>query len=447
MNTKYLFITSKIRALLVSATLVTAVLLLFVNQVTFAAISADERRLINIQSRYHSYTQGQLCTTTGSSVTPGQTTGTNADHAGKSILSDAQFTAIKENQSFYEAAAQEADIPWQMIAVIHLRETGLKRINPSNGQGIYQFVSGHGGPYPAGAVDDAEFARQTKLVAEFIKGKANANVEQNRSLTTSATPEAIKDTFFSYNGRSSKYAEQAAGLGFSSESQPYEGSPYVMNRADAKRDPATAPAGTWGQVKRDFGPIEYPANNDYGAFVVYGALAGISTTGNCSDAANGTVRQKVVAIAKQELELWKSGELKPSGNDYHKYTGGASGNWCAWFSSWVYNQAGYPLDSNTPEGRVSLVDNIKIIGEKREKFVYHPVGSYTPQPGDLVIQKEGVSHVNIVIAVDGNKLTIIGGNQGYGQGANHFSNSSVTQYILDINDSVNTGFVSPKAEN
>lgn len=54
-----------------------------------------------------------------------------------------------------------------------------------------------------------------------------------------------------------------------------EGSPYVMNRADAKRDPTVEPTksnNTWGQIKVDYGKIEYNANLDYGAYVLYEAL-------------------------------------------------------------------------------------------------------------------------------------------------------------------------------
>ena len=48
-----------------------------------------------------------------------------------------------------------------------------------------------------------------------------------------------------------------------------------MNRADQKRDPTVEPTKsnkTWGQIKKDFSSIEYPANEDYGAFVVYCAI-------------------------------------------------------------------------------------------------------------------------------------------------------------------------------
>lgn len=48
-----------------------------------------------------------------------------------------------------------------------------------------------------------------------------------------------------------------------------------MNRADWLRDPTLEPTKsnrTWGQIKNDGGSVSYPANNDYGAFVVYCAI-------------------------------------------------------------------------------------------------------------------------------------------------------------------------------
>jgi len=365
--------------------------------------------------------------------------GNNLDYAGNPILTAGQLEAIAKNQPTYVASAGKIDIPWQMIAVIHVRETGLKLQNPGNGQGLYQFVTKQGGPYPAGPVSQAEFERQTDIVAKFIKDKAASNVAANRNLTTSATPEAIKDTFFSYNGRSSKYADQAQSLGFDRATQPYEGSPYVMNKADAKRDPNTNPTG-WGQVKRDFGPIEYPANQDYGAFVQYGALTGAGTGCNKT---SGPTRDQVVALATQELEAWGSGTLK-SGEGYKKYSQGREENWCADFVSWLYAQAGYPL-IDTNEGNVPAVATVRKIGEAGGKFKFTNSPDYIPRPGDITILQDGMSHVNIVVGVEGTAVTIIGGNQGAGGGqGSSFDRSSVTKYTYSNPYATGiVGYVSP----
>lgn len=198
------------------------------------------------------------------------------DYKGSEVFSSEQLSAITANQPLYEEAAKEVGMPWQMIAVIHLRESGLRKSNPDNGQGIYQDYERLNGPYPAGDVDDAEFIRQTKWAAAFLKNKAS-----QPDLVASKDEGQIKDAFFGYNGKADVYIQQATSLGFS---EGYEGSPYVMNVADAKRDPAVAGSdGSWGQIKQDGGPIEYPANNDHGAYVMYAALSGSSSAAACPD--------------------------------------------------------------------------------------------------------------------------------------------------------------------
>lgn len=224
-------------------------------------------------------------------------TSTNRGYNGQEVFTQDDLAKIEQNKPFYIVASQENDVPWQLIAVIHKNETSLGRTNPGNGQGIYQFYSGAGGPYPAGPVSDQEFQRQTSFMASRLQQDfVTRNHPQNQGpLKASGTPDnVIKDTLFSYNGRSARYKQQAVSLGFVDDSQGYEGSPYVMNKADAKRDPATAAPGTWGQVKRDGGPIEYPANDIWGAWVQYAALAGIS--GDASASSCGSTNNNSAGI-------------------------------------------------------------------------------------------------------------------------------------------------------
>lgn len=413
---------------------------LVVSQTTFAIDSfyADN----DIQ--FYDPKDTMACSTSNASLSS-----IGTDYKGRTILNDTQKQAIRENQSVYETAANEIDIPWQLLAVVHLRESGLGRENPANGQGIYQFVNKNGGPYPAGLVSEDEFLRQTKLAAQFLKDKAKSgNITVNKNLTKDSPPDTIKDTLFSYNGRAAAYATQAATIGFDSVTQPYEGSPYVMNNADEQRDPDVNKT-TWGQITRDFGDITYPANHGYGAFVIYSALAGIASSSCSGSSVLGTVREKVLKIAAQELKLWQDKQLTGNNKDFEKYTHGKRDNWCAWFVSWVYNEAGYPLNNN-PGGEVSAVATVKSIGEDNGKFEYHDKNNYTPIPGDITVYKNnGKSHVNIVTAVapDG-KVTIIGGNQGYGSGggqATSWRNSLVTTHSFYVKDDAGlSGFVSPK---
>ena len=218
--------------------------------------------------------------------------GKNLDYAGRAILTQGQIAKIAQNQPVYQEAANKVGIPWQMLAVVHLREHGLAVDNPNNltalqrkqggdpySNGAYQNLSNN---LPVGPIDQAEYLRQSIQAAEFLKRKAESNYAGNKELKLDSGPEVIKDTFFSYNGRAPVYEKQAASLGYDANTQGYEGSPYVMNKADEKRDPDVNKTG-WGQVKRDHGPIEYPANKDYGAYVVFAALTG-ATIGECQGA-------------------------------------------------------------------------------------------------------------------------------------------------------------------
>lgn len=432
---------SKQLVMLLSSSMLVLVLTVFTSTILARPVLAvsttnDLTAIINGTPYYDPSATGSSCSvaSAGAAGAPG-----NSDYAGKAIFNDAQLQKIKENQPFYESSAKKSDIPWQMLAVIHMREHGLQRDNPSNGQGIYQFADQHGGPYPTGPVSDSEFQRQTDLAAQFIKG----TVRGSKSLSAD-NPDlnVVKDTFWGYNGRAGVYATQAAALGFDKATQGFEGSPYVMNRADLRRDPTVEPTksnNTWGQVKHDNGPIEYPANSDYGAFVQFAALAGIALSGgSCGGLASGQATDRIVAIAKQELALWKDGTLKP-GTDYHKYSQGRNENWCADFASWVYNQAGVPLKQGGG-GSVGAVDDVRQIGVQRG--TYHDKSGYTPKPGDIVVREgDGSNHVNIVTSVQGNNMHVIGGNQG--GGTSGFDTSKVTEYDDTLGNSDITGYVSP----
>ena len=210
---------------------------------------------------YYSYSRGTTC----QGENDDNVDISNKDYRGLQILTDAQLKLLNDNKPFYQRAAEKSGIPWKMLAAIHYRETKLKRECPPNGDGPYQ-ISGKN--YPEGSLTNDQFQSMTDEAAEFIKGRAG-----NRDLNN---VDNVKYTFFAYNGVADAYKTQALNLSFTqTQANIGEGSPYVMNRADCRRDPTVEPTKsneTWGQIKEDNGPIEYPANKDYGAFVVYCAL-------------------------------------------------------------------------------------------------------------------------------------------------------------------------------
>ncbi|MFZ1243370.1 MAG: hypothetical protein WAQ22_04505 [Candidatus Saccharimonas sp.] len=210
------------------------------------------------------------------------------DYKNSEIFTDADIKAIKQNLPFYQKTAEKEKVPWEMLAVVHYRETHLSRDNHQNGQGIYQDYErgGNGGKdYPPGPVSDEEFQRQTDYAAQILKAKAGDKVDA----LAEGDDDAVKYTFFGYNGRAGAYIRQAKSLGFTDdEAANGEGSPYVMNKADSQRDP-NVNGSKWGQIKSDGGAIVYPANQDHGAFVMYAALKGniASSCGNDGSLASG----------------------------------------------------------------------------------------------------------------------------------------------------------------
>lgn len=226
--------------------------------------------------------------------------------------------------------------------------------------------------------------------------------------------------------------------------------------------PATA-ATTWEVYYPNGLKEEYNGVQDYGAplqkamnFIremggdpmVAGATistAGAScSTGSTTTAVSGPTRDKVVQIAKQELALWESGQKKP-GTDYLEYSKGIATDWCAFFVSWVYDKAGYPVTDNgsyLPQVHGdSPTNGLQTMSLTSSKFEYKPAGSYTPQPGDIAIY---ASHTNLVIEVDGaGGYTSIGGNEGAG-GNGSYTESRVKSNSGTYWASQAEGFVVPK---
>lgn len=204
-------------------------------------------------------------------------TGQKTAHAATTDCSDV-FTplssfvvnGVNANKSAYVQAMNEVGVPWEMLAAIHYRETNFSHTNPSNGQGIFQFVSGEGGPYPTGPVSDDEFYRQLKFMATKLQNdyvwRGSLPRERRKLQPNEQNIVIVKDTLYSYNGRASLYAQQAAQYGYNSALQPYEGSPYVVNRFDC-------PRARMGIFTRDINTID-GIDTRYGTFTIFARLRG-----------------------------------------------------------------------------------------------------------------------------------------------------------------------------
>jgi len=213
------------------------------------------------------------------------------NYAGDEILSQAERDKIAANRPVYEEAARENDMPWQILAVLHYREHSLNVSNPSNGQGIYQLYSYTSGGTnsnafkPAGPVTTEEFLRQTKIAAKLVKERYGPELTANPDSRT------VKKMFFRYNGEAEIYKKQALDMGFTPEQASIgEGSPYVMSRADAKRD-STKGGMSWEMFVGDGVSTTGHNERNFGAYVVYLALGGFtdnSGTSGCSGSQPGT---------------------------------------------------------------------------------------------------------------------------------------------------------------
>lgn len=130
------------------------------------------------------------------------------------------------------------------------------------------------------------------------------------------------------------------------------------------------------------------------------ALSVTATTGS----------KDIVQIAISQLGVKESGG-KDCGPPT-KYTGGKCLPWCAAFTTWVYQQAGY--DSPNIYGAYALYDWF----EKNQ--ITFPRGSGTPQPGDIILFS--YSHIGIVEYYSDGVVHTIEGNTGSKQVARQTHN-------------------------
>ena len=193
----------------------------------------------------------------------------NKLYNGDPVLSEGQLALIEKNKPVYEQSAAKYHIPWQVFAVIHNMETGLNGTrNPNNHQGIYQFYDARNtNRYPPGPITLEEFQKQTDELGQRIV----SNYGRNLNL---ATDDGVKAMWFRYNGRAKLYVDQGRDLGFNNAqaNQLGEGSPYVMNLADANRD--SRHNKNWVECKKDGCKVYSPASTRAGTFVQYKALGG-----------------------------------------------------------------------------------------------------------------------------------------------------------------------------
>ena len=253
------------------------------------ALKESDWDMFDINGIYYFDKDAENCTTSNLSGTIGKL------YDGNEIISKSDLEKISANRQFYERSAARYGFPWQLLATIHYRETSLRRYNPTNGQGIYQLYSYTGGGKNSnaftnfGEVSDSEFQRQTDILAELLQKKYGTGLNLK-------TDDGIKTLLFRYNGTAKSYIAQARTLGYSEqEAARGEGSPYVMNLADANRD--SRKNSNWLMIKTDHGKPS-SANLIPGAFLIFSSLGGSSGISSCSGGGgNLSINQTALNLA------------------------------------------------------------------------------------------------------------------------------------------------------
>ncbi|MTE17334.1 CHAP domain-containing protein [Nocardia sp. CT2-14] len=122
-------------------------------------------------------------------------------------------------------------------------------------------------------------------------------------------------------------------------------------------------------------------------------------------AALSAEQTRIVDVLRQQFD-------EQSGRD--KYSEGIDEPWCADFVSWVMRAAGQPLaNPNSGSWRIPGVYTLEEYFRGQDRFEQGN-SSYTPRVGDVVMYSDSSvfhQHTNIVIAVDSDTITTVGGNE------------------------------------
>src|SRR5436190_23692989 len=148
-------------------------------------------------------------------------------------------------------------------------------------------------------------------------------------------------------------------------------------------------------------PTAAPASSSAFSDALTGAIGSSPTSGAAALApvGGGDAGSRMVQIAKGEIG---QAEQPPGSNnsariaDYRSATQGAMAGapWCAYFASWVANQAGVPLgDQGQGFGSVDQL----YAWAQRNGRAYTAGSGQQPKPGDLVVFHEHVGLVESVL--------------------------------------------------
>lgn len=337
-------------------------------------------------------------------IVPEPYNGAFTSGANKHKVAPALIAALFTEENFTKTPVDGLDARWKNLLQTHPDPNSGWPTNKYQTMGAFQFIPGTWAAYGDDGNNDGK-----KDPQNIFDGAAGAaNYVAHNGATTDKPPASWQNAIFAYNH--AQWYVDAVMMYYNFYNS---GGTSGGNATPSSNAPPTAGASQAGCAGA---PINCGGD-------------GQTQTG---------VRAKVVCLAQAELAIWNAKGGPPGGPAEYckKYINGLgqSGGrpdgsceeWCADFTSWIFNQAGYPLQQ--PNWRISFVDNIRLVGVAGGKFTFKTTG-YTPQPGDIALhENQGSSHVNIVVAVNGDTVTMIGGDQGHGPYGGPNSQSVVSQY-------------------
>ncbi|MFT4199711.1 CHAP domain-containing protein [Gordonia sp. (in: high G+C Gram-positive bacteria)] len=115
------------------------------------------------------------------------------------------------------------------------------------------------------------------------------------------------------------------------------------------------------------------------------------------------VRRRIVSVLRTEYDHPHAGEY---------YAQGVREPWCADFVSWTQRKAGSPV--RNPGNGSWRIPGVATLTEYYQSVGRFRGPGYHPKPGDVVLYSPPnrfKQHTNTVIAVDGNRVTTLGGNE------------------------------------
>jgi hypothetical protein len=311
----------------------------------------------------------------------------SADNTAGSALPVDILAAINKLMPDYQQASQATGVPWQVLAAIHYRE------NSNSPGGDLQAGNPIGGPYANSSTDYTKYGYPKSIKeSAVIAAKHLMAVATKPINVASPDSEVLKDALYSYNGRAQAYAKQAASLGFNSATQPYEGSPYVMNNFDEIHM-------NMGMITKDNGPID-GIDTRFGAFTIYSRLGGDASATNFSGGAvAGDAVQTAIHYAWPDYHQPNYCKEKPSYRSAieaaaknGEYVGGTctiNGNWigvdCGAFITRVMRDSEADLDYNSANGNTLSQQQYLDANPAKYQRLSDVNGTADLQPGDIAI--------------------------------------------------------------